>query len=258
MTILTLLAMLLIQPKSVFACVEHTASQGSTAFDSPVVFLLKMAFLFIATVPLGFVAGLAVKRFSSAGKAAALILVTASLLTMGGYRAWASCHGKTIVGPILEQIQKAQVSYRSAHGVYAASFEQLEMVPSSDKYSYFLPADMVPAKSVFPKEGVDLSRLPEGVIPRASTDKFMVVAIGFAEPNSLEIWTMNQAKMFKEWSVPAGVKVTKDPSVSAQEPVGNMTSPFEGSLTWMIFLLGCTIGFAISVRNRMNFMLPTS
>ncbi len=166
-------------------------------------------------------------------------------------------HGKTIVGPILEQIQKAQVSYHSEHGVYAASFEQLEMVPSSDKYSYFLPADMVPAKGLFPKEGVDLSSLPEGVLPTASTDKFMVVAIGFAKPNSLEIWTMNQDKMFKEWSVPAGVKVTKDPSVSAQEPVGNMTSPFEGSLTWMIFLMGCTIGFALSVRNRMNFMLPS-
>jgi hypothetical protein len=256
MSILTLLAMLLIQPKAAFACVEHTASQGGTAFDSPAVFLLKMAFLFIATVPLGFVAGLAVKRFSSAGKAAALILVVSSLLMIGGYRAWA-CHGVTIVGPILEQIQKAQVSYRAVNGVYAATFEQLEVTPSADKYSYFLPAEMIPASTLFPKKGVDLSHLPEGVFSRATADNFTVVAIGFAEPNSLEIWTMNQDKVFKEWSVPAGAKVQSDPSVPAQQLASNATTPFEGSLAWMIFFVGCTIGFAFSVRNRMDFMQPT-
>lgn len=256
MTILTLLVMLLIRPGSVNACVEHATSHGGTAFDSPAVFFLKMAFLFIATIPLGFVAGLAVRHCSRAGKAAALILVTASLLMFSGYRAWA-CHGVTIVGPILHQIQKAQVSYRAANGVYAASFEQLEMTPSVDKYSYFLPAEMIPAKNLFPKDGVDLSHLPEGVLSSASADKFTVVAIGFAEPNSLEIWTMNQDKVFKEWSVPAGAKVQSDPSPPAQQLASNPTTPFEGSLAWMIFLVGCTIGFALSIRNRMDLMQPT-
>lgn len=256
MTILTLLVMLLIRPRSVYACVEHATSQDSAAFDSPAVFLLKMAFLFIVTVPLGFAVGLAVKRFSRAGKVATLILVTTGLLMIGGYSA-SACHGVTIVGPILEQIHKAQVSYREANGVYAASFEQLEMTPSSDKYSYFLPAETIPAKKLFPKEGVDLSHLPEGAFSSASADKFTVVAIGFAEPNTLEIWTMNQDKVFKEWSVPAGAKIQNGPSVSAQQFANNSTTPFEGSLAWMIFLVGCTIGFAISVRNRMDFMQPS-
>lgn len=253
MSLLTLLVLLLIQPKQVFACADHSVSMGGAGFDSPTVFLLKMAFLFIATVPLGFVAGLALKRCSMAGKAAALVLITSSLLLIGGHKA-SACHGVTTVGPILEQIQKAQVSYQAANGVYAASFEQLEMIPSADEYSYFLPADMIPAKRIFPKDGVNLSRLPEGVLPNATVENFMVVAVGFAEPNRLDIWTMNQDKVFKEWSVSAGAKVQKDASVSEQKSLDESTGPFEGSFAWMTFLVGSTVGFSLSVRNRMNFM----
>ncbi|MGH7771168.1 MAG: hypothetical protein ACREQA_02900 [Candidatus Binatia bacterium] len=211
----------------------------------------NIVLLLIITFPLGFVSGRTVMRLSPAKKIVALTLITTGLLMAGVYKAWA-CHGTETVGPFLEEVFAAQLDYHERHGVYASSFEELGVAPSSNQYSYFLPADRLLAKNSSPQQGVDLGRLPEGAISNASADKFTVVALAFAEPNWIDVWTIDQDKVFKEWSVPAlpkgGIKSSLDQPVATQHTFNGLMNKLEGPLMSITLLLGLGIGFAVSTR----------
>ncbi|MFQ5902150.1 MAG: hypothetical protein ACE5JO_00510 [Candidatus Binatia bacterium] len=254
LAILTLMFLLL--PESALACAKHAISLDGLLLKSPAAIFFNIVLLFIITFPLGFVAGRTARRLSPAGRIATSTLVTTALLMVGDYRAWA-CHGAETVGPILKEIHAAQLVYHKKQGVYAPSFEELGMEPSSNQYSYFLPSETLSAIDPLPKEGVDLSRLPEGIFPVASADKFTVVALAFAEPNRIDVWTMDQDKVFKEWSVPAVPKVEirsqKGQLVTMQGTFKEMLNKFEGPLMGMTFLLGLGIGFILSTRAPLNF-----
>ena len=243
--------MFLLLPELALACPRHSIALESLLKSSGTIFL-NLGLLLTLTIPLGFVGGRTVKRLSPAGKLTILTLVTAGLLSMAGNRSSWACHGTEAVGPILNEVYAAQLAYHQKHGVYAASFEELGMAPSSNQYSYFLPSETLSAIHPLPKEGVDLSRLPEGVFPFASADKFAVVALAFAEPNRIDVWTMDQGKVFKEWSVPAVSnaknKPQKDEPVAWRETFNGLMNKFEGPLMWMTLLLGLAIGFNLSTR----------
>lgn len=251
LAILTLTFLLL--PDSALACVNHTVPLDSLVLRSPAAIFLNVVLLLIVTFPLGFVAGRTARRLSLAGRTVTLTVVITALLIAGSYRAWA-CHGAETVGPILKEIYEAQLDYHGKHGEYAASFEELGKAPSSTQFSYFLPAQTLAAINPLPKEGVDLSRLPEGIFPFASADKFTVVALAFAEPNRIDVWSMDQGKVFKEWSVAAAPRVgfmPQDQQATAQGKFKELMNKFEGPLMWMTLLLGLAIGFALSTRAPM-------
>ncbi len=256
-TLVILGLMFFLLPESALACAKHTISLDGLVLKSPATILFNVVLLLTITFPLGFVAGRIVRRLSPAGKIAIFTLATTALLMAGGYRAWA-CHGAETVGPILKGVYVAQLDYHQKHGAYAASFEELRMEPSSNQYSYFLPSETLSAENPLPKKGVDLSRLPEDIFPAASADKFTVVALAFAEPNRIDVWTMNQDKVFKEWSVPAIPKVIinsqKDQPATTEATFKGMLNKFEGSLMWMILLLGLATGFIFSTRPPVNLM----
>ncbi len=243
--------MFLLLPELALACPKHAIDlAGLTARPSGTIFL-NLGLLLTLTISLGFVAGRAVKRLAPAGKIAMLVLIAAGLLLAGSPRSWA-CHGTEAVAPILQEVYAAQLDFHKKHGVYAASFEELGMAPSSNQYSYFLPSQTLSAIHPLPKEGVDLSRLPEEVFPAASADKFTVVALAFAEPNRLDVWSMDQDKVFKEWSLPAVSKRKNKPQ--QDEPAtwrgtfNGLANKFEGPLMWSTLLLGLAIGFNLSRR----------
>lgn len=241
----------LLLPELAFACPRHSIALDGLLKSSGTIFL-NLGLLLTLTIFLGFAAGRTVRRLSPAGKLTILTLVTAGLLlTAGGRSSWA-CHGAKVVDPILKEIYAAQLTYHQKHEVYAASFEELGMVPASNQYSYFLPSETLSAVNPLPKDGVDLSRLPEGVLPFASADKFTVVVLAFAEPDRIDVWTMDQAKVFKEWSVPALSRAKnqpqKDEPVSWRGTFDRIMNTLEGPLTWMTLLLGLAIGFNLARR----------
>ena len=245
---------LLLVPELALACPRHAIDQNSLALQSIGAIFFNLALLLTATIPLGFVSGQTFKRLSPAGKITLVALITSGLLATGGSRA-SACHGSETVAPILKEIYAAQLDYHKKHGIYASSFEELGMAPSSNQYSYFLPSETLSAINPMPKDGVDLSRLPEGTFPVASADKFTVVALAFVEPNRLDIWTMGQDKVFKEWSLPAISKVERKPqedgSATWQRTFNEFMNKFEGPLMWMTLILGLTIGFNLSARASM-------
>ena len=249
-TLVLLSLMLFLLPELALACPRHTISQDGPLLQSAGAIFLNLALLLTVTIPLGFIAGRNVKRLSSSGKITILALVTAGMLNAGGSKALA-CHGAETVGPILKEVYAAQLDYHKRHGLYATSFEELGMAPSSNQYSYFLPSETLTAVNPLPKEGVDLSRLPEGLFPVASANKFTVVALAFAEPNRIDVWTMDQDKVFKEWSLPATAKVESQPQKDQPaiwHAFNGLMNKFEGPLMWMMFLLGLAIGFNLSTR----------
>ena len=69
---------------------------------------------------------------------------------------------------------------------------------------------------------------------------------------------MDQDKVFKEWSVPAVPKVIinsqKDQPVTTEATFKDMLNKFEGSLMWMILLLGLATGSIFSTRPPVNLM----
>ena len=241
----------LLLPESALACTDQTILLTNLVLKSPMAIFFNIGLLLIITFPLGLVSGRTVRRLSRTGKIVALTLITTGLLMAGGYKAWA-CHGTETVGPFLEKVFAAQLDYHEKHGVYASSFEELSMAPSSNQYSYFLPSQRLLAKNAFPKQGVDLGRLPEGVIPNASADKFTVVALAFAEPNWIDVWTIDQDNVFKEWSVPAvpkvGIKSSMDQPVATQHTFKGLMNKLEDPLMWITLLLGLGIGFTVSTR----------
>jgi hypothetical protein len=251
MNILSILSLIfLLLPELALACPNHAINLPGLPNSSETIYL-KLGLLLTLTIPLGFVAGRAVKRLAPAGKVAILALVAAGFLLAGNHSSWA-CHGTEAVAPILQEVHAAQLDFHKKHGVYAASFEELGMAPSSDQYSYFLPSQMLSAIHPLPKPGVDLSRLPEGVFPAASSDRFTVVALAFAEPDRLDVWTMDQDKVLKEWSLPAVSKkehkLRNDEPVSWRGAFNGLAHKFEGALTWITLLLGLAIGFNLSRR----------
>lgn len=238
-------------PEPILACVNHTNSLENPTLKSPVAIFLNILLLLTVTTPLGFLLGRAAKHLSRTKRIAAFTLLTSGFLMAYSYTV-SACHGVKIVQPILKQVYEAQVSYRKKFGIYAASFEDLRISPSSDQYSYFLPSETLSAKNPFPKEGVDLSRLPEGISPITSADKFTVVAIAYSEPNRIDVWTMDHNERFKEWSVPAiakrAMKSQKDRPVTTEGSFERVMTKFEVPLMLIASLVGLMIGFILSRR----------
>lgn len=249
LAILTVIYLLL--PESALACPRHTIALDSLVLKSPGVIFSQMILLLLITTTLGFAAGRIVRCLSWAGRITTLILVTAGFLILGGHRAWA-CHGVKTVGPILKAIHAAQLKYHERHGVYAATFKELGMKPPSKHYSFFLPSETLVAENPSPLEGVNLGRLPMGIAPVASADKFTVVALAFTKSNRIDVWTMDQDKDFKEWSVPAlprvGIGSQKEAPATTQRALTKMANKLEGPLMVMTLLLGLGIGFRLSAR----------
>lgn len=246
--------MLFLLPELTFACPNHSIALDSVVPRSAGAIFFNLAILLTLTIPLGFIAGRTMKRLAPAGRIAILTFFIVGLLTVRIPSSWA-CHGAETVGSILKEVYAAQMDYQKKHGVYAASFEELGMVPSSIQYSYFLPSETLSAVNPLPKQGVDLSRLPDGVFPVAKTDKFTVVALAFVEPNRIDVWTMDQDKVFKEWSLPAVAKVERKPQMEEpatwQNTFKELTNKFEGPMMWMTLLLGLALGFNLSTRVSM-------
>lgn len=247
--ILTLIFLLL--PELASACPKHDIHMHASVPTTVVDLLASMAFLLIVVTPLGFGAGRIIRRLFPATKLLIIGLVANGLLLVGGQKAWA-CHGVDTVRPHLEQVYAAQLDYRTKHGVYAESFKELGITPSSNEYSFFLPSETLVAENPSPKEGVDLGRLPDGVTPISSADRFTVVALAFTEPNRIDVWTMNDEKDFREWSVPA-VENVETVSQEDQPPIQEWASKelihkVEGPAMMMTLLLGLGIGFMLAMR----------
>lgn len=249
MSVSTILALIfLLLPEPVLACVNHIASTNSAGSESLLGSFFNIILLLVVAFPVGLVVGMMTRRSSAAARTAIFIAIgVAGLLALGGHGAWA-CHGEKTVAPILQEVHNAQMDFHGRNGVYAASFEELDLEPSSSRYSYFLPSEMLSAKSPLPKEGVDLSRLPEGVFPRASADRFTVVALGFTEPNQINVWTMNQDRVFREWNVPVKIRSQKDQPDAVSGGLNGQVNKFDGALKWITFLLGLGAGFAFAAR----------
>lgn len=236
-------------PESVLACVNHANSLDTPTLKSPMTIFLNTLSLLIVATPLGFLLGRALKRLSRTQRIAAFTLLSSGFLMAYSYKAWA-CHGVKIVQPILKQVYEAQVNYRKKFGTYAASFEDLRMAPASDQYSYFLPSETLSARNPFPKEEVDLSRLPEGIFPIASADKLTIVALAYSEPNRINVWTMDQSEHFKEWSVPAKttLKSQNGQTFTTEDSFEKLINKLEVPLILIVSLIGLLIGFTLSRR----------
>lgn len=243
---------IILLPKLASACPNHDFHLGGSLPTSVVDLLFTLVFLLIVATPLGFGAGRIMRGLLPATKILILGLAATGLLMAGDQKAWA-CHGVDTVLPVLEEVYAAQHSYHAQHGVYAASFKDLGIAPASNEYSLFLPSERLVVKNPSPKQGVDLSRLPNGVTPFASADMFTVVAIAFTEPNRIYVWTMNHKKDFREWSVPAVEDVkpmAQENQPSAHEWVSqDLIQQLEGPAMMMTFLLGLGIGLMLAMRS---------
>lgn len=241
----------LLFPESAWACARHIVHIDGLASKPAVEILFSMAMLTVISAPIGIAGGRWIRRLSPIKKTLLIAVVVAGTVAFSRYEAQA-CHGAEVVGPILKTVHAAQLEYHRAHGVYAASFDELGMKPASDEYSYFLPAQVIPAKNASPREGVDLKRLPEGVSAVASAEKFLVVALAFTEPDRIDVWTMDQSEEFREWSVPAfpkaAPKADADNPVGLQEAFSRFLNELQAPLRVLSFLLGLSLGFAYSLR----------
>lgn len=244
-----ILASLLV-PEALFACSKHAIHVGDSDLTSAAGVLVKMVMLAGISIPVGLAFG-KWRRLSAVRKWLLLLLAAASLTSASTYRAQA-CHGAETVRPILEKIHAAQLDYHRSHGTYASSFDDLGFAPPAGELSYFLPLQVLAAKNTSPKKGVDLRRLPPGIAPAAATDRFTAVAIGFAEPDRIDVWTMDDGKRFKEWSLAAFSKAERDAQGNNGEPwlktFALLLNKFEGLLMLLSLLLGLSLGFAYSLR----------
>lgn len=247
---------IVIVPEALFACTKHAIPFGGLGFKASGDVLVKMVMLAGISVPIGLLAG-RIRRLSAVKKALLIVLAAASLIATAGYRAWA-CPGAEAVRPILKNIHAAQLDYHRAHGTYASSFDDLGFAPPQDQHSYFLPLQALPAKNALPRDGVDLRRLPQGISPAASADRFTAVATAFAEPDRIDVWTMDESKKFRGWSVAAFPKTTPKADVNNptrwQEALSRFLNDFEGHLLLFSFLLGLSLGFAHSQRATPGMM----
>ena len=139
-----------------------------------------------------------------------------------------------------------------AYSAFAEGGTELGITPPAKEYALFLPAETILPDNPFPKAGVDLSRLPEGVLPVASANRFTVVALGFSEPDQIDVWTMDQAKVFRESSVPAVDRVKSEPRSdqpsSSEEGWTGLVRQVEGPVLVITLLLGMATGFALAFR----------
>ncbi|MBI2090521.1 MAG: hypothetical protein HYT78_17555 [Deltaproteobacteria bacterium] len=250
-------AVVLLFPDWAWACPRHIIHVDGLVSKPAGEILFSMAMMTIISVPLGLVGGRWIRRLSPIKKTMLVALVIAGAVAFSRSEAYA-CHGAEVVGPLLKTVHAAQLEYYRAHGVYAASFDELGMKPASDQYSYFLPSQVLPAKNPLPKEGVDLGRLPQGVAPVASAEEYTVVAIAFAAPDRIDVWTMDQNEKFREWSVAAFPKTT--PKADVDNPTGwrealsRFLNELEAPLLIFSVLLGLSLGFAYSLRATPGMM----
>lgn len=251
-----LLLVLTLAPESLFACAQHVLPLDSSALKAPASILFNALSLFALAAPFGFGVGKLAQRSSRISRALIFAVVLGGIAAVTGYSAWA-CHGVKVTEPFLKQVYEAQERYHKAHGTYASSFDKLGIRPPSDSHSYFLPSQSFPAKDSRPKEGVDLTRLPKGVAPEATSKQFQVVAMGFTKPDRIDIWTLNQANDFKEWSVPAFSEVQIKPAeITSMEIMWTiqLINRLEVPLMVIALILGLTIGFVVTTRASTRFL----
>jgi hypothetical protein len=242
---------LLLLPESASACPKHGTHWDIPSLTASLALLSKMAFSLVIAVPLGFGAGKMVRGRFTAGRALTVGLVTSGVLLGAGSNSWA-CHGKEIAGPVLEKIHAAQLEYRARHGVFAPTFAELGITLPATDYALFLPAQTLPPANPLPRPGIDLTRLPSGVHPLVSADRFTVVALGFSEPDRIDVWTMDQTKTFREWSLPAVQKGKAESRVDQPSSLDGASTGLighvEGPALVMTLLFGMAAGFALGFR----------
>lgn len=240
----SILALALV-PESLLACSKHDISLAGAASTPVADILINLIVIMIISTPLGLVAGTTARRFSPAFKKLTLVLAIAGLFHVNAPGA-SACHGQETIEPVLQQIYAKQLNHHRQYGAYAASFDELKFTTRSDQYSFFLPSQSLPARKVSPREGVDLASLPNGVAAAASSRAFTVVAIGFAAPNRIDVWTMDQKRNFREWSVPAFPAVEPAPSAEQAVSLTDYIHDFQGTLMIAALILGLALGLSLS------------
>lgn len=255
-----LLALIFLLPDIALACPKHVIHGYDLHLTSASDILIIMTALTALGLPVGVWTGKIARRFSSRRVAFFSAIAVTVAFALAGQRVWA-CHGYELVSPFLKQVHAEQMKYHELHGVYAESFVQLGLKPAPDQQSYFLPKETLPAKNPHLKEGLDLTQLPEGVSSMASADRFTVVAIGFTEPDRLDIWTMDEKETFREWSIPAFPKVETSTNVESAKPdydtLTKLLNDFQGPLMLMSLMLGLSLGFAYSLRSTPRMTRPS-
>jgi|GEM_PF-2496366 len=248
MYIIAILSSLLLPPP-VLACSMHDFA-ARAAGRPTVSILFNLILILIISTPLGLYAGFGVRRLTPAFRKFLFVLAVGGVSAIGSIPTVSACHGHTAVAPFLEKVYAAEMKYSKLHGIYAASFDELGFAPESEQYSFFLPSQSLPAKNVSPRPGIDLGTLPEGVHAVVSAKAFTVVAIGFAEPNRIDVWTMNEKNDFREWSVSAERPLPQKPAVAEPEGIGHTIAVtmenFEGTLMLVALLLGLALGLSLS------------
>jgi hypothetical protein len=255
-------AFALLPSQPLFACSAHDFARA-VARPTVSTIVFNLGFITFVSTALGLYGGITARRLAPGFKKFVLLLAVVHLSGIAGMRSAEACHGRETVAPVLEKVYAAEAKYYKLHGVYAASFDELGFAPESDQYSFFLPSQSLPAKNVSPRPGIDLAGLPEGVSASASARSFTVVAIAFAEPKRIDVWTMDEKDNFHEWSVPAERPLAQEPSTVRSTIPGDgvawIIEQFEGSLILAAIILGLALGLSLSFAlARRPAALPSS